>query len=71
MQVKDLQDALGLVMTDEGGLASFTRPKWAHAEAFGAQRQERLMLTAGSSYGRTCIKYRIVSAAPVCMVAPR
>lgn len=39
MQVKDLQDALGLVMTDEGGLASFTRPKWAHAEAFGAQRQ--------------------------------
>ena len=39
MQVKDLQDALGLVMTDEGGLASFTRPKWAHAEAFGVQRQ--------------------------------
>ena len=39
MQVKDLQDALGLVMTDEGGLASFTRPKWAHAESFGAQRQ--------------------------------
>jgi hypothetical protein len=39
MQVQDLQDALGLVMTDEGGLASFTRPKWAHAEAFGAQRQ--------------------------------
>jgi len=26
-------------MTDECGLASFSRPKWAHPEEFGLQRQ--------------------------------
>ena len=39
MHVKELQDALGLVTTDEDGLASFSRPKWSHSEGFEAQRQ--------------------------------
>ena len=40
MKVEDLQLALGLLETDADGSLNNERPKWAHADAFGVQRQE-------------------------------
>ena len=40
MPVADLRNALGLLETDEEGLVNLPRPKWAHADEFGMQRQE-------------------------------
>ena len=40
MPVAELRHALGLLETDEHGIVSLPRPKWAHADEFGLQRQE-------------------------------
>ena len=40
MPVAALEHALGLLKTDEDGLVNLSRPKWAHADEFGVQRQE-------------------------------
>mmetsp|Transcript_4594 Transcript_4594/g.7764 ORF Transcript_4594/g.7764 Transcript_4594/m.7764 type:complete len:150 (-) Transcript_4594:9-458(-) len=39
MFVKELQEVLGLVVTDNSGCASFSEPKWAQGVEFEAKRQ--------------------------------